>query len=165
MSEAPEELEKKIKTWLIEEYPTLEIESIPHPSIYFHLQIRQKEAGSAASPTSIALTKDNPDRLFIYFYWQLHEMQVNSINGLKSDVKKRFQKELSSGFLLMNLNLIPQPSIENIQKIKAEDFVILDGLTKHSLIRSVIKINCAHGYILSLFDLIMDQGFDPYRKL
>ncbi len=92
-------------------------------------------------------------------------MQVNSINGLKSDVKKRFQKELSSGFLLMNLNLIPQPSIENIQKIKAEDFVILDGLTKHSLIRSVIKINCAHGYILSLFDLIMDQGFDPYRKL
>jgi len=92
-------------------------------------------------------------------------MQIKSIAGLKEEAKKKFQKQLAQGFLLMHLDFRSEPSIGNVQKIGAIDRIFLDGLSKHSLINAVIKINCAHGYVLSLFDLIIDQGFNPYREL
>lgn len=164
-SELPEDIKKKIRTWLIEEYPTLEIESISNSNAFFHLKIRNNKAGAAALPTNIIMINDLPDRIFINFNWQLHEQQIKSINALKPEAKKKLQKQLNIGFLLMYLNFIPKPNIQDIQKIIVEDQIILDGLNKHTLIKALQKINCTYGYILSQFDLILDQGFDPYRQL
>jgi len=165
MSQSPEELEKKIKTWLIEEYFDADIVLVPNPKVFFQIRITNKKAGPAGLPSYITLTKDEPDKILVSFYWQLHEMQIKSIAGLKEEAKKKFQKQLGQGFLLMHLDFRPEPSIGNVQKIEAIDRIFLDGLSKHSLINAVIKINCAHGYVLSLFDLIIDQGFNPYREL
>ena len=165
MSESADNLEKKIKTWLVEEYFDADIVLVPNPNVFFQIRIKNKNAGAAALPSYITLANDVPDRLIVSFYWQLDEKQIKSISALKLDAKKKFQKELAQGFLLMNMLLIPEPSIENIQRIKAQTLIILDGLNKHTLISSIIKVNSAHGYILSLFDLLMDQGFDPYKQL
>lgn len=165
MSESPEEIEKKIKTWLVEEYFDSDIVLVPNSNVFFQIRITNKKAGPAALPSYFTLTKNEPDKILVSFYWQVHEMQIKSINALKEDARKTFKKKLAQGFLLMHLDFRPEPSMEDIQKIKVIDRIFLDGLTKHAIINSLTKINCAHGYVLSLFDLIMDQGFDPYKEL
>jgi hypothetical protein len=163
-SENYNELRQKIETWLKEEYPDSEIVLVPNNDVHFQIRLKNNQAGLAAVPTYLTLSKLNPDRLVISFYWQLDEQIVKSLNGLKQDAKNKFYKELQQGFLLMNLYYIPEPNWNQIEKIKVKDQIILDGLTKNSIIISVMKINSAHGFIYSKLDLLMDQGFEPYRK-
>jgi hypothetical protein len=93
MSDSPEKLEKEIKTWLIEEYFDADIVLVPNPKVLFQICITNKKADPAALPSYITLTKDEPDKILVSFYWQLHEMQIKSIAGLKEETKREISKE------------------------------------------------------------------------
>lgn len=164
-----DELRKKITKWLIEEYPFAEINIITNPNAIFQIKLTNRKGPFVALPSYLTLLKDHPDRMIIGFYWKLSEDYRKSIIGLKPEAKIKLQKDLNIGFLLMHLNLIIDPNFEDMQYIKGEYQLILDGLNKHTLIESLIKINCGHGYILSQIDLLLGEGknhgFNPYKKL
>jgi len=147
--------------WLKEEYPLADIQLIHNSTALFQIDIKD----DTSIPTHIFILKNAADRLIIEIYWQLSDDYIKSIAGLKTDAKTKFLKQLTQGFLLMHLNFVVEPNPQNVERIKMQTQIILDGLTKHTLVESLFKVNSGHGYILSLIDLIMDQGFDSSRRV
>lgn len=164
MSVKPHQLQQKVIQWLKEEYPVADIQLIPNPTALFQIDIKDKDGEGASLPTHIFLLKNRADRLVIEIYWQLSDDYIKSIAGLKTDAKTKFLKELTQGFILMHLSFVTEPDPENVERIKIQTQIILDGLTKHTLVESLFRVNSGHAYILSLIDLIMDQGFGSSRR-
>ena len=164
MSVKPHQLQQKVMQWLKEEYQLADIQLIPNPTALFQIDIRDKDGAGASLPTHIFILKNRADRLVIEIYWQLSDDYIKSIEGLKTDAKREFLKKLTQGFILMHLNFVTEPDSQNVERVKIQTHIILDGLTKHTLVESLFRVNSGHAYILSLIDLIMDQGFGSSRK-
>lgn len=164
MSAKPRQLQQRIMQWLYEEYPDADVQLIPNDTALFQIDIKDKEGEGASLPTDIFILRNKADRVVIEIYWQLPDNYIKSIAGLKADAKTKFLKKLTQGFILMNLYFIPEPDLDNLERVRIQTNIILDGLTKHTLVESLFRVNSGHAYILSLIDLIMDQGFGSSHK-
>ena len=164
MSAKPRQLQQKVMQWLNEEYPDADVQLIPNDTVLFQIDIKDKEGEGANLPMHIFILRNKPDRLVIEIYWQLSATYNKSITWLKADAKTKFLKQLKQGFILMHLNFATEPDSENLERVKIQTHIILDGLTKHTLVESLFRVSSGHAYILSLIDLIMDQRSDSSHK-
>lgn len=129
----------KIKKWILEEKKLGLSDRGASKLNAFALLVTTKD--SKRIPIQMIGSKTNDRKILVCWIWGLPREHAKIIKtGIPNAVKKKCESEISTGLSLMNLPVVFEPSMEELEKIRVEQFIHLDGLTKDRLYDVINKL-------------------------
>jgi hypothetical protein len=158
----PEELETRIKKWIIKSR-TVNIRIIKEEKSHFALSFKNAQTPLSYPSIQIRYLKMDPDVLTISWKLTFTNSEVTTLNKINNKTKTELQNKIREGFLLMNLSLNIVSSQQNIKEIACIKRVYLDGLSEDRFTDITDKIIRAYEFTLRKLDeyLKFPKPFDP----
>jgi hypothetical protein len=126
-----------IKKWLTEQ--NMRVTESKDDENAFHLEIMPK-SNSRALPFDIIGFKDTDEKILLCWIWGIFEEDKKALTMIDSKVKQAFELDVKLGFNMMNLPITFYGTMEDLQALYTEKYILTDQLTKQNLLKVIHEL-------------------------